>query len=308
MRPAHFPPPIGPGARVGVAALAGAVDPDRLESGLDALRSLGFEPVEASNLRRRDAIFAGTDEVRLQALHDLAADPTLGAIVFARGGHGALRLLPQIDWDLLGRIPRAWVGYSDLTPFLHALATRCRLVSFHGPMVAADFARGLTGDETNSFLAALEGRPTPLPVHFLRAGAAHGVVAAGCLSLFSNCVGTRWMPSLRGSILVLEDVGEPLYRIDRMLTHLSLSGRLDGVSGFAFGHLDGNDTTNWSSSWLAARILELGSPEAPPIAFGLPVGHSAPNLTVPVGARALLDPERQALVIAPTRRRRSIDG
>lgn len=308
MRPAPFPPPIGPGARVGVAALSGAVDPVRLEAGLDALRGLGFEPVEATNLRRRDAIFAGTDAERLEALHQLAADPTLGAIVFARGGSGALRLLPSIDWELLGRIPRAWVGYSDLTPFLHTLATRCRTVSFHGPMVAADFARGLANAEVESFLAALEGRPAALPAEFLRTGAATGVLAAGCLSLFTNCLGTRWMPSLRGSILVLEDVGEPLYRIDRMLTHLSLSGRLDGVSGFAFGHLDGDDTSNWTTSWLAARALELGRPAAPPIAFGLPVGHSAPNLTVPIGARARLDPERQALVIAPLRRRRSIDG
>lgn len=292
-----------------MAALSGAVDAQRLEVGLEVLRELGFEPVRARNLTSRDAIFAGTDDERLEALHELADDPSLGAIVFARGGHGLLRLLPRIDWGRLGRIRRAWVGYSDVTPFLLALAVRERLVTFHGPMVAADLARGLSDIEAASFLAALEGRPSPVPVEgFLRAGRARGVVVAGCLSLFSNCVGTRWMPSLRGALLVLEDVGEPLYRVDRMLTHLALSGSLKGVSGFAFGHLDGSDTEGWTASWLAARALELGRADGVPIAHGLPIGHNTPNLTLAVGALAVLDSNLGLLSTTMPRRSRSFDG
>jgi len=106
MRTARLPPPVLPGDRVGVAALSGPVDPERLEAGLEALAGLGFEPVPAANLglQSRDGLFAGTDDERLAAFHELAADPEIRAIVFARGGHGILRLLPGIDWDHLAAV------------------------------------------------------------------------------------------------------------------------------------------------------------------------------------------------------------
>jgi len=112
------PPAVRPGDRVGVAALSSHVDPRRLEQGVAVLRELGFEPVLAGNLDRVDGLFAGSDAERLAAFHELAADESLRAIFFARGGHGLLRVLPRIDWPLLARFPRAYIGYSDLTPFL----------------------------------------------------------------------------------------------------------------------------------------------------------------------------------------------
>ncbi len=149
---------------MGVAALSGPVDPARLEAGLEALRRLGFEPVLAANVLSRHGLFAGGDEERLAAFHRLAADPSLSAIFFARGGHGLLRLLPAIDWDLLRRHPRAYVGYSDLTPFLLEVVRRLGLVTFHGSMVAADLARGLRPEEEESLLGALAGRyPAEVP-------------------------------------------------------------------------------------------------------------------------------------------------
>ncbi|HEX6864125.1 MAG TPA: LD-carboxypeptidase, partial [Thermoanaerobaculia bacterium] len=136
IRPVHLPPPAGPGDRVGVAALSGPVDPAKLEAGISALRGLGFEPVLADNLLSRQGFLAGTDAERLAAFHRLVADPSLTAIFFSRGGYGLMRLLPALDWDLLARHPRAYVGYSDLTPFLLGLVERLGLVSFHGPLVA----------------------------------------------------------------------------------------------------------------------------------------------------------------------------
>lgn len=302
MRPARYPPPLAAGDRVGIAAISGPVDPQRLEAGLEAVHSLGFEPVLASNVTQRWAVFAGTDDERLAGLHQLAADPSIKAIFFARGGHGALRLLPQIDWPALGKIPRAWVGYSDLTPFLLAVAARLGVVAFHGPMVAADLARGLSVPEQDSLVAALTGEPQTLAVEgFLRHGVARGVLAGGCLSLLSNLVGTRWLPSLRGTILMVEDVGEPAYRVDRMLTHLSLSGSLRGVRGFAFGHLDGPEMSDWPASWLGQRALALDGP----IAVGLPSGHRSPNCTLPFGAVVSLDPVRGVLEIGGARTTRN---
>jgi muramoyltetrapeptide carboxypeptidase len=249
---ARLPPPAGPGDRVGIAALSGPVDPQRLESGLAALRRLGFEPVLAANAASRQGLFAGSDADRLAAFHRLAADPDLPAILFTRGGHGLLRLLPGIDWELLRRRPRAYLGYSDLTPFLLAVVRRLGLVAFHGPLVAGELARGLCDRERESLLGALAGRfPVELPLRgFLRRGAASGPLLGGCLSLLTATLGTPYFPDLAGAVVFWEDVNEPPYRIDRMLTHLTLSGNLDGIGGMMVGHLappaadDGDDAND----------------------------------------------------------------
>jgi muramoyltetrapeptide carboxypeptidase len=295
--PARWPPPLGLGARVGVAALSGAVDLQRLEAGLDQLRGLGFEPVAAANLRRRKGMFAGSDDERLAAFHDLAGDPNLPAIVFARGGHGLLRVLPRIDWRLLRRRPRAYVGYSDLTPFLLGVVERLGLVAFHGPMVAAEVALGLTSVEQESLLAALEGLP-PSPIDLpttLRPGRARGLLLGGCLSLLAATLGTPWRPRLAGAIAFFEEVGEPLYRFDRLLTHLTLSGTLAGIAGLVIGSMTGvgedlTDSVRGSEPrWLSSvRETALGTGQWP-AASGLAVGHGRPNLTLPLGVPVTLE-------------------
>lgn len=300
------PPPVVAGDRIGVAALSGPVDPDRLELGLAALERLGFEPVPAANLRSRHGLFAGTDAERLAAFHDLAADPTVRAILFARGGHGVLRLLPGIDWDLLAAHPRAYMGYSDLTPFLLAVVARLGLVAFHGPMTAADLARGLSEREEASFLGALAGRwEGVVPVTgWLREGVAEGPLVGGCLSLLTATLGTAWAPRVAGAILFWEDLGEPRYRLDRMLTHLHLSGSLPAIRGMVIGHCRPTDRGSEEpsrSDWPAILREALRGFEGP-VAEGLPAGHEAPNLTLPLGAAARLDPEAGGLVLsAPAR-------
>jgi muramoyltetrapeptide carboxypeptidase len=286
---AALPPPVRPGDRVGVAALSSRVDPRRLELGVAALRELGFEPVLAPNLDREDGLFAGSDAERLAAFHDLAADESLRAIFFARGGHGLLRVLPHIDWSLLARFPRAYVGYSDLTPFLLGVVERLRLVSFHGPMVAADFARGLAPDEVTSLRLALAGEPQAWPVErWWRGGVAEGPLLGGCLSLLSDTVGTPYLPALEGGVLFLEDTHEALYRADRMLLHLHLSSNLRGAAALVFGQLDlqGEGSTGEVEQcfeWLRRETRG-------PLAWGLPAGHRAPNWTLPMGAWVRLDP------------------
>ena len=281
-----LPPPLRPGDRVGVAALSGPVDGEKLARGFEALRELGFEPVPARNLERRHGIFAGTDEERLAAFHELAADEDLGAIVFARGGSGLLRVLPWIDWELLAWRSRAYVGYSDLTPFLLEVVRRLDLVAFHGPMVAADLARGLTPRERESWLEALEGRyPVAVPVPcWLREGEARGPLRGGCLSLLTAVQGTEYAPDLEGSILFLEDVEEPDYRVDRMLTHLELSGSLSGIRGVVIGQLGGQWDEGCPEPWQLDAL-----PDGIPVASGLAAGHFAPNLTLPLGLDAVMD-------------------
>ncbi|HSN88909.1 MAG TPA: LD-carboxypeptidase [Thermoanaerobaculia bacterium] len=289
----HLPPATGPGDRVGVAALSGPVRPERLEAGIEALHRLGFEPVLADNLlsRSRHGLFAGDDAERLAAFHELAADPDLRAIFFARGGSGLLRILPAIDWELLRRHPRAYVGYSDLTPFLLEIVRRLGLVTFHGPLVAAELAAGLTVDEETSLFDALAGRyPLSLPFKsWLRPPAGRdvkGPLLGGCLSLLSATTGTPYFPDLDGAILFWEEINEHPYRVDRMLTHLRLSDNLTRIAGMIVGHLEGGTGAS-GADWPAFVADSLSGLDFP-VAWGLESGHLRPNWTLPLGMPARL--------------------
>jgi len=326
--PASLPPPLRPGDRVGVAALSGPVDAGRLASGLEALRSLGYQPVKASNLGTRKGFFAGSDEERLEAFHQLAADPEVRAIFFARGGYGVLRLLPEIDWRLLSRHPRAYVGYSDLTPFLLQVVERLGLVAFHGPMVAAELAAGLEAAERRSLVGALEGR---FPQRFRLAGCeegppVEGPILGGCLSLLVSMLGTPFAVDLAGALLFVEDVDELPSRFDRMLTHLRLSGNLTRLKGLIVGHLthrrpapdrapgnlrrgreagQGGSVSGASvrgasvDAALGPLVEDLAARFDWPLAWGLEVGHGRPNLTIPLGMSARLEPAQGRLTLRP---------
>ncbi len=286
---------------MGIAALSGRIDPDRLTAGIAALEELGFETVLAANLRPEASpggrpLFAGSDRERLDAFHELAGDESVAAIVFARGGYGVSRILGQVDWNLLASRPRPYVGYSDLTPLLLALVARTGTMAFHGPM-AVDFARGLRAEERRSFLDALAGR---LPaVWSLEAVSAElsagrpptieGRLLGGCLSMLAATVGTGLLPSFRDSVLVLEDIGEPEYRIDRLLTQLRTSGQAAGIRAVVAGHFRDCDAR--------ASLIDFAAALDAPFFAGLPAGHQAPNHTLPLGASVSLDVRRATLEV-----------
>jgi muramoyltetrapeptide carboxypeptidase len=265
------------------------VDSENLEAGIDALFELGFEPVLARNLSQRHGLFAGSDAERLAGFHDLVADDGLGAIIFARGGHGILRLLPRLDWGLLARRPRAYVGYSDLTPLLDLLVVRLGQVAFHGPMVASDLGRGLEESERESFLAALAGELPPPMAIAGHGSPVEGILMGGCLSLLNSLVGTEFQLSFENRILFWEDVGEPLYRLDRMLTQLKLSGSLNRVRGMIVGRFELLEE-DAELGLLPELLVEWGKELTCPVSYGLMSGHCQPNLTLPLGARVRLDP------------------
>ncbi|MEZ5331409.1 MAG: LD-carboxypeptidase [Thermoanaerobaculia bacterium] len=285
--PARFPSPVRPGDRVGVAALSGPLDGDRLERGLRGLERLGFEPVTARNLASRRGPLAGGDAERLDALHELAAREDLTAVFFARGGYGSQRVLAGVDWDLLARHPRAWIGYSDVTPFLLQIVRRLDLVAFHGPMAAVEIAEGLEPEEEASLRSALAGRPKlRLDLGTVRPGRASGALLGGCLSLLAAGVGTADQIDLDGSILFWEDVDEPPYRLDRMLLQLRRAGALDGLAGMVVGRSAIPEGARQEAWELFAGTL-AGTEF--PVAFDCPSGHDRPNLTLPLGASARLE-------------------
>ncbi len=292
----QLPPPIGPGDRVGIAALSGPVAPEALERGLAEIERLGFRPVPADNLASRYGLFAGSDDDRLAAFHRLARRSDLGAIFFVRGGHGVLRLLEKIDWPLLSRFPRFYVGYSDLTPFLNAIVDKLSLVAVHGPMVAVEMARGLMPTERDSLMEVLRG-DLPMTRRFrarLVAGEGEGSLVGGCLSMLVATLGTAFAPRLDDRILFFEDVNEPPYRIDRMLTQLRLSGTLEGVRAVVVGgSLPLGDESGPEGEGCARELLSaLGAP----VIAGLASGHESPNLALPLGLKASIHGEDMRLI------------
>ncbi len=304
--PSVLPPAVHPGDRVGVAALSGPVDPARLGRGLAELTRLGFVPVPARNLAANTGLFAGGDRERAEAFHELADDPSLSAIFFARGGHGTLRVLPLLDWERLAATPRAYVGYSDVTPFLLNVVERLGWIAFHGPMVAAEMARGLADEESRSLLSALAGdlrqelalsRVTAAGDGDGRWGGMEGVAGAGgpllggCLSLLASVTGTPFATSLAGAVLFLEDIHEPLYRVDRMLTQLYLSGSLNSIRAMILGA----SIASVLDEVAVARIRERAGDLT--VAFGLASGHTTPNFTLPLGCPVRIDADSSLLVI-----------
>ena len=292
-------PTLEAGATVGVAALSSRPEAEKLERGIGVLESWGYRVRRASNLGSAWGPFAGRDDERVAGFHALVADPAVEAVFFARGGHGLLRVMDRIDWGLISRQPKLYVGYSDLTPLLLRLAGELDLVAVHGPMVATDLADGLESRESRYLRAVLEGDsglryPCVAGRVALSRGAVEGRIMGGCLSLLVSLLDTPYFPDLEGSLLVLEDVNEPFHRIDRMLTQLRLSRRLEGVVAIALGNLAALDAAPEDATGGLGQVLE-GLEASFPVATGLAFGHGRPSLALPIGCNARLDPERGEL-------------
>lgn len=288
------------GGVLGIAALSGPVDAAALAAGRETLEGWGYRTRCAANLGAGGgSLFAGDDRQRLEAFHALLEDPEVEAVVFARGGHGSLRLLPYLDWRRIALRPRAFVGYSDVTPFLLEVVARLGWISFHGPMAAVDLARGLDADEERSLRSVFEGCwSCEVPVRVLerppRAGSRiSGTLSGGCLSLLCGLMGTPYAPRFATDLLLLEDVGEPVYRLDRMLAQLHVAGALRGLAAVLAGQfepMEEDEVAAWH-----ALLSEWAAREGAAACCGVPMGHGRPNLTYGLGAPAVLDLEAQLL-------------
>lgn len=289
------PPVPSRGDRVGVVAPAGPVSVEKILPGIQRLESLGWTVVPGPHLYNTGKLTAGTDEERLRDLHAMFADPGIRGIFCARGGYGSLRLLPLLDMDLIRSSPKVFMGCSDITALLMGIHAATGLVSFHGPVV-----RGLAEDPEGNldvFLGWAADPATPPSVDLggtcrvLRPGTGSGPVLGGNLSLVTHLLGTGHMPDVSGALLFLEDVNEPLYRIDRMLTHLRLAGVFERISGFLAGDFGGSEISLEVDELLVDCVGSLDMP----VIGGFPVGHGRKNLPVPVGLEARLDTDRMTL-------------
>ncbi len=300
--PLRRPVRLAPGGVVGVAALSSAVREEDLSAGVAALGSYGYRVRLAPNVVSREPLLglAGDDDARLDGYLALLRDPEVEAILFARGGYGATRLLERLPDGLIRETAKLHCGFSDLTALSAFLRGRCGLVSIHGPMVAADLARPPDPLTAAWFPALLEGRaPRALEVpgaDVLVPGRAEGPLVGGCLSLLAALVGTPWEFDYDGALLFLEEVGEEAYRVDRMLGTLLSAGRFERLAGIIAGSMSrvtfgGVEDPERLRSLLADRLAPLGVP----VALGLPFGHAGPNVPLPVGARASWDGRSRTL-------------
>ena len=288
-----------PGSRVALIAPAGPLrDETDLQHALDATRSMGWEPVVGNHVLERDGYLAGRDEHRLADLNRFATDRSIDGIWCIRGGYGTMRLLDQLDYHAWFRRPKVLIGYSDITALHSALNVRADLVSYHGPT-----ARGeLTPFSRASLRAAvIEGSEScgaaPTAVT-LCSGRARGRLIGGNLALLAALCGTRYAPSFADAILVIEDVNEAVYRVDRMLTQLRLSGALHHLAGIAFGHFtDIPDCPPNETRSMMELLNEFAQRMAVPCLANIPVGHISDQWTMPLGAIAELDADSKILSV-----------
>ncbi len=309
------PPRLTPGQTIGLISPSGptspatATTPELLEAARARLSHEGFRTVVGRHALDVRGYLAGHDADRAADLHAMFADPDVHAVVCIRGGYGTMRLLDALDYDLVRRHPKVFIGYSDITALHLAFYHRAGLVTFHGPMATA-LAKG-DGHDLRQLLRIIT-RPDPAgpltnppggpAIDTLVPGAAEGILLGGNLALLTALLGTPYLPPLSGTVLFIEDVVDHLYRLDRKLVHLRLAGVLGQVAGIVVGESrlrTAHPGNGPAAPTLSMReILEdLIVPFGKPAVYGLACGHGTNHLTLPIGTRARLDATRGVVSI-----------
>jgi muramoyltetrapeptide carboxypeptidase len=294
-------PAVRRGSRVAVISPASYPQPDRLAKGVEALGQLGFFPsVGRQALSKANHYFAGSAQARLDDLHAAFLDPAAGAIFCSRGGYGSNYLLGSLDLGLVREHPKPFIAHSDMTCIQTWLLDQIGLASFHGPMVAGDFAAPDGVDEP-SLLAALGGERwfvgEASGLRTLIPGKATGVLYGGCLTLLAASLGTPYAPRTEGKLLFLEDRDVKPYQLDRLLRQMILAGKFAGVTGIIFGEMLDCVAPGQQNSILDDVILRVMDWFQGPIAIGLRSGHaSRRNVTLAFGIQAELDLVRAPLL------------
>ena len=302
-----IPPRLVRGDAIGLISPAGALNAERqqrLQHGLAYLRQQGFDIREGQFLRERHGYLAGTDEQRAQDLNDMLADPTVKAIFCTRGGYGINRILELVDYKAAQELPKIIVGYSDITALQLALFANIGLVTFSGPMVAiemGDSLPGLTHRELWNTLMQPQkhlysARIDDHGFYTYSPGIAEGRLLGGCLSVLVTLLGTPFLPDFSGAILLLEDIGEDLYKIDRYFSQLKNAGVLNALAGVILGqfvdiHPDENHNPVEFDDIISYYLIPLNIP----VLGQFPHGHVPLKYTLPLGCRTRMDAESGTL-------------
>ncbi len=281
-----LPPALKAKDVIGLAPLAGPHQDEDFHKGAAILREFGFQ-TKTLNTGTPLPFLAGSDQERLEIFHALWKDPEVKAIMAIRGGYGTMRLLEQLDYGLIRKTPKTLIGFSDISALLNVITAKTGLITFHGPNLTT-----LARSDKHSLEMMVQGLTQPLPpllkpgnLEIVRAGKAKGVLVGGNLATLTHLLATPYHPQWQDKILFLEDVGEAPYRIDRLLTQLSLAGSLNSLGALILG--DFKDCGDQEVIW--QRIADLTEGTDIPIWGNFPVGHGQRNLTLPIGSEVMLD-------------------
>jgi muramoyltetrapeptide carboxypeptidase len=308
------PKKLNKGDTIGLITPASALTRAAFEKAIENLEGFGFKVKYSENMRVRKGFLAGTDKQRLQDLHTMFEDSEVSGVVCARGGYGSGRLLPNIDYNLIKRNPKVFIGYSDITALLYGIHAKTGLVCFHGPVGASSYS-DFTSDQFQNVLMKGKNKVTierpkawddlddqAYKLLKINSGIASGTLVGGNLSLIVSLMGTPYDIDYTDKIVFIEDVGESPYRIDRMLTQLLNSEKLKTAKGIALGvFIDCEtkpDDPDFSQSLSLREVLEdrfsnLGIP----VIYGLPFGHINDNATLPFGVQAELNVDKAKLTL-----------
>lgn len=303
------PKPLFPGARVALVCASSAVPAERLVPAVEGVKELGLTPVLTPScyFENRHGYFAESDVQRAKDIQDAFADENIDGVLSIRGGYGAHRILPLLDFAAIAAHPKYFSGYSDVTALHTAFNQVCGFVTYHTPMPSTEYYEPVDEFTMTSMKKALFGglsgplvNPEGQSVTCLQGGTAEGILCGGNLSLLAASLGTPWEVDTKDKILFLEDIGEKTYRIDSMLTQLRNAGKFDDCAGVVLGAWTDCPPEYPEKTLLLPEIFEeLILPAGKPVLADLACGHVLPTLSLPLGARVKLDAARGLLEVLP---------
>ena len=295
------------GDTIGLICPSGAVrTAGAVERAVEETKRMGFKVKLGESANQKYGYLAGTDDVRARDINNMFADDEVDAIICIRGGYGATRILDQLDYDMIAKHPKVFVGFSDITALHIALQNRCDLATFHAPM-AVGWSNGPLNDFSREYMYKARMNAEPMgelvnPPEYekktVNPGQAEGQLVGGNLTLIACSLGTPWEIDTKDRILFIEEVGERTYSVDRMLTHLRLAGKFDDCAGVVFGDFaDCNIEYPEFGLTLEEIIRDVVAPCGKPVFTGLRCGHCTPNLTLPLGVKCRMDADACTLTV-----------
>ncbi len=300
------PPALKKGDVIGIVSPASSPDDfSRIEKGVSYLESLGYRVKLGKHIYKRFGYLSASDDERAEDLNEMFSDPEVRAIICVRGGYGTTRILDKVDYNAIKRNPKIFVGYSDITALQLAIFKKTGLITFSGPMLAVDIY-SFDGYTEEFFWKILTSRskeieiknPNGIELATFKLGKAVGILLGGNLSLLASIIGTKYQPDFKGSILVIEDIGEEPYRIDRYLSQLKNSGVLSKIKGCILGQFTDCVPKEEEKSLTLEQIFQdyIGNLKIPVIS-NLNYGHIPQKLTLPIGAKVRIDSKRKTITI-----------
>lgn len=301
-----FIPLIKKGDTIGVVAPSSRQVESKIMDGVKKLEELGFKVILGDSCNKQIINYTKEeDEIKAKDINDMFENDEIDVIICQNGGYGSPRIIDKLDFQMIKKHPKPFVGFSDITLILNALYKKCGFGSYHGPMVAVDFYTEKQKKSIESFLEIsmtkeeiIINKNKEYDVKVINEGISEGVLVGGNLSLLDVLISSEYMFDPKGKILLIEEVQEPNYRIDRMMQKMRLAGVLDKLSGIVIGGITGEDTPQKGSF---EKFKEILSQYNYPVLFNLPIGHVTPRLTVPIGAEVKIDTYEKTLTIKERR-------